>query len=172
MTSTEKTVLQTFTMYKSKNMSKPIIVQEKYDNKINNMAINWLMRNIDLQVSNEKDRVFSNDNISNPLLINLAAHLRKENIIETLYAEEPEVLNQWPLSISSYAMSLIPVPESISNLVETYKVNEEDFNIKLDIEVAKNIVKKVQSFAINNQENLLKIFCYEEARNDHWVQFQ
>lgn len=146
------------------------MMKSEYDNKVNNMAINWLMRNVDLQVSSDNNIVFSNNSTNNPLLINLATHLRDENILETFYAEEPDVLDQWPLSISSYAMSLIPKPESIMTLVEDYKVTEEDFNIKLDIEVAKNIVKKVQSFAIENQENLSRIFCQEEARNDTWVQ--
>ena len=144
----------------------------EYNKKVNNLAINWLMRSVDLQVSSDKDTVFSNQSTNNPLLINLATHLRDENILETFYSEDPDVLDQWPLSISSYAMSLIPEPESIMTLVEDYKVTEEDFNIKLDIEIAKNIVKKVQDFAINNQENLSRIFCYEEARNDTWIKFQ
>lgn len=151
-------------------MSKSTTVQE-YDSKINNMTINWLMRNIDLQISTDKNNIFSNSNTNNPLLISLAKHLREEDLQEAYYAEDPEVLNQWPMSISSYAMSLIPITKE-KTLVENYKVTEEDLNIKLNIEVAKNIVKKVQDFAIHNQENLLRIFCYEEARNDNCIKFQ
>jgi hypothetical protein len=135
------------------------------------MTINWLMRNIDLQISTDKNNIFSNSNTNNPLLISLAKHLREEDLQEAYYAEDPEVLNQWPMSISSYAMSLIPITKE-KTLVENYKVNEEDLDIKLNIEVAKNIVKKVQDFAIHNQENLLRVFCYEEARNNNWIKFQ
>jgi phage pi2 protein 07 len=143
----------------------------EYENKVNNMAINWLMRNIDLEINIDQNVVFSNKNTGNPLLIGLATHLRDEDLVETFHCEKQDVLDQWPLSISSYAMSLIPSPESIHTLVKNYKVTEENFNITLDIEVAKSIVKKVQKYAKENEESLLKLFCYQEERKDNWISF-
>ena len=140
-------------------------------NKTNYMALNYLMRNIDLKISNNENQIFENENTGNALLISLAVFLRNQgDVIHSYYIEEREVLEPWPLSINSYAMSFI---NEKSPLISTYTIseNEEDFNIKLNIEIAKNIIKKVQGFAKENEEHLLEIFCFERERKDLGVKF-
>lgn len=133
--------------------------------KIKNMAINHIMRNIDLKLFKEPNYnfLFTNESKEELVYLLIAASLRSvRDTIHVYFCEDSEVLQPLPLSISSFCMATAEEYQ----LLKDYRIDEEeDVHMELDLEQCRGFLKEVCSFIEINAESLTTQLLYQQNRD-------
>ena len=132
---------------------------------IKNMAINHIMRNIDMEVSKEDEYgyLFTLNVKEELIYIIIAASIRSvRDTIHVYFCEEMNVLEPLPLSLNSYCMAMAEK----YNILAEYKITaEEDVEMQLNISECKKFIKDVSSFINENAESLTEKLLSTQNRN-------
>ena len=133
--------------------------------KIRNMTINHLLRNIDLELYEETNSNFLFTNKSKKELVYLliAASLRSvRDTIHVYFCEDSEVLQPLPLSLSSFCMATADKYE----LLKDYKIDEEeDVHIELNLQQCRDFLKEICNFIEISSDSLTTQLLYQQNRD-------
>ena len=133
--------------------------------KIRNMTINHLLRNIDLELYEETNSNFLFTNKSKKELVYLliAASLRSvRDTIHVYFCEDSEVLQPLPLSLSSFCMATADKYK----LLKDYKIDEEeDVHIELNLQQCRDFLKEICNFIEVSSDSLTTQLLYQQNRD-------
>ena len=133
--------------------------------KIKNMAINHLLRNIDLKTFKEPNYnfLFTNESKQELVYLLIAAALRSvRDTIHVYFCEESEVLQPLPLSLNTFCMATAEKYE----LLKDYKIDEEeDVHIELNLQQCRSYLEEVCNFINLSAETLTTQLLYQQNRD-------
>ena len=126
------------------------------EQRIKHMAINHIIRNIDLEITAEEERqyLFTSQRKSELAILLVAAAIRSVgDTCHAYFALEEHVLNPLPLSLNSHIIAKAEDYE----LLESYEVDEEE-NVYLTLNICqcKMFIKEIDFFIAQNQQSLVE----------------
>ena len=135
------------------------------ESNVKNMAINHIIRNIDMKVSKDEnfEYLFTNVHTKDIVLTALATQLRMvADTCHAYFAEDVHVLHPLPLSLKSYIMATA----DNYKLVESYIVDEdEDFHITLNTKACRSFIDEILEFICENYHSYFLNLTCENNRN-------
>ena len=139
------------------------------ESNIKNMAINHIVRNIDMKVSEDENfkYIFTDVHTEDIVLTALATELRMvSDTCHAYFAEDMRVLHPLPLSLKSYIMATA----DNYKLVESYTIDEEeDFHITLKINNCRSFINEILDFICENYHSYFLKLTNENNRNCNFI---
>jgi len=135
------------------------------------VTINHLLRNCDRALSKDKTTLFLDNLTPSPTLKLLALNVRSYGeSIHHFFAEEHELIESLPLSLSSWLIATAKNQET--KLIDSFTVDdEEDLFITLNIEGCKKFLNAVRDHIAKNEEYFSSLLNKELARESSFVIF-
>ena len=139
------------------------------ESNIKNVAINHVMRNLDMKISKDEkfEYLFTNVHTEDIVLTLIATKLRNlSNTSDQCFEEDMNVLNPLPLSLKSYVMATA----DNYKLVESYIVDEdEDLHINLEIKNCRSFINEILDFICENYHSYFLKLTNENNRNCDFI---
>lgn len=134
------------------------------EKRINQMAINHLVRNIDMEItSGEEEYLFTSQRKTDLVFLLVATAIRAVgDTCHAYFSAEENVLGSLPLSLNSYIMAKAEEYQ----LLESYEVDEiEDVYLTLNINQCRLFIKEISSFINQNSDSLIDQLIYNNNRD-------
>ena len=134
------------------------------EKRINQMAINHLIRNIDMEItSGEEEYLFTSQRKTDIVFLLVATAIRVVgDTCHAYFSAEENVLGSLPLSLNSYIMAKAEEYQ----LLESYEVDEiEDVYLTLNINQCRLFIKEISSFIDQSTESLVDQLTYNNHRD-------
>ena len=132
---------------------------------IKRMAVNHLLRNIDLDLPKKvnDDYLFTLNRKNDLVFLLIASSLRAaRDTIHVYFCEEHQTLQPLPLSLNTFCMATAEK----YNLLTDYKVDEdEDVHMTLNIKECRKYLEEVYNFIAINRERLTEHLLYNQNRD-------
>lgn len=129
------------------------------------MAINHIMRNIDMETTSEKEEkyLFTSQRKTDVIFLLIATAIRAVgDTCHAYFSAEENVIGSLPLSLNSYIMA----EAEEYQLLESYEIDEiEDIYLTLNINQCKLFITKINNFINQNSESLIEQLIFNNNRN-------
>lgn len=134
-------------------------------NNIKRMAVNHLLRNIDLALPKELNDsyLFTLNRKDDLVYLLIASSLRSvRDTIHIYFCEERQTLQPLPLSLNTFCMATAEK----YNLLTDYRIDEEeDVHMTLNIKECRKYLEEVYNFIDLNKERLTEHLLYDQNRD-------
>lgn len=135
------------------------------EKRIKHMAVNHLIRNIDIKIASEKEEkyLFTSKRKTDLVFILAATAVRAVgDTCHAYFASAENVLGALPLSLNSFIMAKAEEYQLLKN----YEIDEtEDVYLTLNIKECKLFIKEINSFIDRNSNSLVEQLMFDNNRD-------
>ena len=129
------------------------------------MAVNHLLRNIDLDLPKEVNDsyLFTLNRKDDLVYLLIASSLRSiRDTIHVYFCEERETLQPLPLSLNTFCMA---TAEKYNLLTDYIIDEEEDVHMTLNIKECRKYIEEIYNFIAINREHITEHLLYNQNRD-------